>query len=97
MSYNNCLYLTYSLSRIFSRSTMLLQITMFYSFCMTELYIYIYKYIYHVLLNQLSIDGHLGCFHVLTLYICSASRTLKKVNNDLIGKCENIRILEGNI
>ena len=24
-------------------------------------------YIYHILLNQLSIDGHLGCFHVLAI------------------------------
>ena len=74
---------------------------MFYSFFMTELYIYIYiyKHIYHVLLNRLSIDGHLGCFHVLTLciHIHNASRTLKRVNHDLIGKCENIRILEGNM
>ena len=30
-------------------------------------YIYIYIYIYHIFLSQSSVDGHLGCFHVLVI------------------------------
>ena len=52
---------------------MLLKMTEFHSFYMTELvsiiyiYIYIYIYICHIFLIHLSVDEHFGCFHVLTV------------------------------
>uniref|UniRef100_A0A8D1R7L0 Uncharacterized protein n=1 Tax=Sus scrofa TaxID=9823 RepID=A0A8D1R7L0_PIG len=32
-----------------------------------KIYIYIRRYIYHIFLIQSSVDGHLGCFHVLAI------------------------------
>ena len=31
------------------------------------IYIYIYIYIHHIFLIHASVDGHLGCFHVLAI------------------------------
>ena len=55
---------------IFSRS-MLLQMAIFHSFLWLSnipLYPSIYTYFFF-LLNQSSVDGHLGCFHVLSIVI----------------------------
>ena len=45
---------------------MLLQMAIFHSFLWLS-NIPLCVYIYHILLNQLSVDGHLGCFHVLAI------------------------------
>ena len=31
------------------------------------MYVCIYIYIYHIFLFHLSVDGHLGCFHILAV------------------------------
>ena len=41
-----------------------LQMTQSHSFFMTELYFTIYMY--HIFIHS-SVDGHLGCFHVLVV------------------------------
>ena len=42
---------------------MLLQMTLFFSFFVTESYSIVY--IYHIVFIHSSVDGHLSCFHVL--------------------------------
>ena len=44
---------------------MLLQMARFYSFVMAEKYSI--AYIYQTFFFHLSIDGHLGCFHILAI------------------------------
>ena len=44
---------------------MLLQIALFHSFFMAEWYSIVYMY--HIFFIHSSVDGHLGCFHVLTI------------------------------
>ena len=51
---------------------MLLQMALFHSFLWVSnillcIYIYIYIYIYHIFFIHSSVDGHLGCFHVLAI------------------------------
>ena len=41
-------------------------------FFMAEQYSIVYIYIYHISLNQLSVDGHLDCFHALAIVNGSA-------------------------
>ena len=45
--------------------SMLLQVALFCSFLMAEYYSIVYTY--HTFLIQSSVDGHLGCFHVLAI------------------------------
>ena len=44
---------------------MLLQMALFHSFFMAEQYSIVYMY--HIFFIHSSVDGHLGCFHVLTI------------------------------
>ena len=48
-----------------SSPPMLLQMELFYSFFMAEWYSVVYMY--HMFLIHSSVDGHLGCFHVLAI------------------------------
>ena len=54
---------------------MLLQMILFHSFLWLFYgwvifhYIYIYIYIYHIFFNHSSVDGLLGCFHVLAIVV----------------------------
>ena len=45
---------------------MLLQMALFHSFLWLS-NIPLYIYIYHIFFIHLSVDGHLGCFHVLAI------------------------------
>ena len=44
---------------------MLLQTALFHSFFMVEYYFIVY--IYHIIFIHSSVDGNLGCFHVLAI------------------------------
>ena len=46
---------------------MLLQMALFHSFYGWVVFHYIYIYIYHIFFIHSSVDGHLGCFHVLAI------------------------------
>ena len=56
---------------------MLMQMTIFHFLWLSniQLRIYIYIYIYHIVLSQSSVDGYLGCFHILAI-VNSASISL---------------------
>ena len=41
----------------------------------THIYIHIYTYIYVIFINQLSVDRHLSCFHVLVIISSAAMNT----------------------
>ena len=57
------LFLSY-ISMIISRSSMLLQMALFHSFLWL---IFHCVYIHHIFFIHSSVDGHLGCFHVLAI------------------------------
>ena len=50
---------------------MLLQMALFCSFYKAELYSIVRMY--HIFLIHSSVDGHLGCFHVLTIVDSAAT------------------------
>ena len=65
ISYSICLSLTFSPSIIYSRSIHLAangNISLF-----LKLSVCVCVYTYHIFLSRLSVDGHLGGFHVLTV------------------------------
>ena len=53
---------------------MLLQMAMFHPFLWLS-NILLYIYIYHIFLSQSSVDGHLGCVHVLAIVNSAAMIT----------------------
>jgi len=65
------LFLTYSVWQPLDSSTSL-QLTQFCSFFMTELYPIVYMY--HIFFIHSSIDGRLGCFHVLAIVNSAAMK-----------------------
>ena len=72
IAYNICLSLSdISLSIIFSRSTYVAASGSISFFFMVNIPLYIY----HIFLIQLSVDGHLGCIHVLAI-VNGASMTI---------------------
>ena len=63
---------------------MLLQMAVIYLFvCLFLAGVFSILYTYHIFLNQLSVHGHLGCFHVLDLTNIAAMNTVVHMSFEL--------------
>ena len=62
---------------------MLLQMALFHSFLWPSS---IPLYIYHMFFIQSSVDGHLGCFHVLAIVITDIENKLMVTKGEGVGR-----------